>query len=270
MSMQGPPMLHVACATCVAGMGMTTAPADDTGTYRCPACRQPSSWAFPLGGTDGLSNVIWRLRATGMVQSPVEDFDIHDAGLEVPAPVSPAANHMQGYQNVEEAMQSSMILLVPEDGQEVQGGGLSAVTHATDINWSNPGARHYSTPIVQVLIVIAGLAPAFFVDQWKPRFQRRLWGPLQLLLISDLPLAQDEHWTRALERWWSGPTGPTRQPWWEAVADVSAPMQQRRPAFQAAVRHVHDHYLDQAKQESILRQEHRQRPVDEYCALLQF
>ena len=270
MSTQGPPVLHVACATCVAGMGMTTAPADDTGTYSCPACRQPSSWAFPLGGAGGLSNVIRRLRATGIPQSPVEDFDIHDSGLEVPAPASPAADHMQGYQNLDQAIESSRTLLVPEDGEEVQGGGLSDETHATDINWSNPGSRHYSTPIVQVLIVIAGLAPAFFVNEWKPRFPRRLWGALQLLLIHDLPLAQDEHWTRALERWWSGPTGPTRQPGWEAVADTTAPMQQRRPAFQAAVRHVHDQYLDQAKQESILRLEYGQRPVVEYCALLQF
>ena len=99
-----------------------------------------------------------------------------------------------------------MILLALEDGEEVQGGRLSVETHATDVNWSNPGSRLYSTPIVQVLIVIAGLAPAFFVDQWKPRFPRRLWGALQLLLISDLPLAQDEHWTR---RWNGG--GVARQ-----------------------------------------------------------
>jgi len=97
-----------------------------------------------------------------------------------------------------------------------------------------------------------------------------MWGALQLLLISDLPLAQDAHWSRALGRWWRGPAGPTRQPWWEAVADTSAPMEQRRPAFEAAVQHVHDHYLYQAKQESILRLADGQRVVDEYCALVQF
>ena len=75
-----------------------------------------------------------RLRATGIPQTPGEDFDIHDSGPEVLAPAGPATNPTQGYQNFDEALESSRSLLVLEDGEEVQGGGLSAETHAADFN----------------------------------------------------------------------------------------------------------------------------------------
>jgi hypothetical protein len=89
---------------------------------------------------------------------------------------------------------------------------------------------------------------------------------LQSLLLADM---HNAHWSVSLATWWEGPDGPTRQPGWEVAADISAPMEQRQLAFNAAVQYAHVHYLDQERQE-VLRMEFGQRPVTEYCALLQF
>ena len=269
---------HVACSACVVGLGMLAVSGLD-GFHRCATCRLPSTWSFPSGGAGGLCQEIRRARRRGLPDSQ-DDFVIPvDLSQETEVPILsppstvfaslPSSAHTD--YTLDEALERTSDILDLDPGEEIPGGALTS-SYMSRYNRGDltPEVTTYSCPLVQLLIIFAGLSPPFFSNFWRGFFPRRLWSAVEHLLMRSSD--RDSHWSRALRQFWNSDLGPIQDLSVSDRAiliDEGCPLRERMRVFGLCVTFVHRQYLTASRQESILRWDYDDRMNNNDFAILQ-